>query len=176
MKQTPDASIIASTSSIYLRKLCLEDAEFIWDLTNQKAWLENIGDRNIHSIKDAQRFLNKGPMQAYKTHNYGLYIIVKQGSHEPIGVCGLVQRSYLNAPDLGFAISEKYYRKGYAFAASSLVLSNAFQVSQSSFIYAATKQGNTASQLLLTKLGFEKLQQALMISGEQLVLFKRSVV
>lgn len=176
MKQAPEALIIASTTNIYLRKLCLEDAQFILDLTNQKAWLENIGDRNIYSIKDARRFLKKGPMQAYKTHNFGLYLIAKQGSHEPIGVCGLIKRTYLNAPDLGFAISERYYRKGYAFEASRLVLSNALQVSQSSFIYAATKKGNTPSQLLLTKLGFKKLPQALVISDEQLVLFKRSVV
>ncbi|MGB3726319.1 MAG: GNAT family N-acetyltransferase [Glaciecola sp.] len=176
-KRTESKYWFAYNARIYLRKLVLDDAPFIQVLTNEPGWLEYIGDRNIHNVHDAERFLKQGPLRTYKTHGFGMYIIMDRFTHEPIGLCGLLQRSYLDAPDLGFAVSKVHWRNGYAYDAAELVLSNIHTLTKSDRVYASAKHQNTKSQSLLKKLGFRLLDEPLKIPSEPetFALFCKSV-
>ena len=148
--------IVASNKQIYLRKLQLNDAAFIHALLNQEAWLHYIGDRQIHSIADAQSYLKTGPLQSYEMHGFGLYLVVRTRDNRALGMSGFLQRSYLPAPDLGFAISEDYYRQGIGYEAGQLAMSLVGTLVNATCIYATVKEQNFASAALLTKLGFQR--------------------
>lgn len=176
-KHIDEVDIVATNGAVYLRKIRTSDACFIQDLTNQKGWLEQIGDKDIHSLNDAIQFIKDGPQNTYKRYGFGLYLIVCCQHHVPLGVCGLLKRSYLNAPDLGYAISEEYYRQGYAQMSCKLVLAILHKLTNAKFLYASTTKTNYASQKLLGKLGFS--QEGVLLSqdsAESLLLFKRDTV
>jgi ribosomal-protein-alanine N-acetyltransferase len=169
-------NVLVQNEHIYLRKLTLDDAEFILELTNEPGWLEQIGDKQIYSIKQAAHFIKSGPIQTYKRYGFGLYLIVLKRNSQPLGVCGLLKRSYLNAPDLGYAITQKAYRQGYAQMSCELVLTMVKDLNNVSYIYASTKPSNLASQNLLIKLGFVQ-EGALMSSSldDNLLLFMKDI-
>ena len=52
---------ILETDRLALRQLTLDDAEFFFELLNEPAWIQFIGDRNIRTIEDARAFLRAGP-------------------------------------------------------------------------------------------------------------------
>lgn len=149
-------AIVVQNDHIYLRKLNAKDARFILKLTNEEGWLTHIGDRNVHTIKQAEQFIRTGPMHTYKAYGFGLYLVVQKSSNKALGLCGLLKRSYLEAPDLGYAISEDYYRRGFAYMSCQLVLGILDQLTEARCIYASTAKNNIASQKLLKKLGFAK--------------------
>ena len=47
------------TDRLMLEKLRLDDYDFILSLVNTTGWIENIGDRNIHSKNEAIEYINK---------------------------------------------------------------------------------------------------------------------
>jgi RimJ/RimL family protein N-acetyltransferase len=146
--------ILAKNKQLYLRKVVKSDAAFLFNLLNQKNWLEYIGDRKIKTLKDAESYIKTGPTQSYKTHGFGLYLVVRLGDDCPVGLCGFLQRAYLKSPDLGFAISQDFYQQGYGYSAAVLALNMMKQMSDAKLIYATVKQTNVASMKLLQKLGF----------------------
>lgn len=71
---------------------------------------------------------------------------------------GLVQRDYLDAPDIGFAISEAYWGQGFAYESSLAVLKHARALKLNK-LYAIISPGNVASIKLIEKLGFGFVKQ-----------------
>lgn len=174
---TETSAFIAENTHVYLRQMNEKDADFILALTNERGWLEQIGDKHIHSIKQAKQFIRTGPMQTYRKYGFGLYLVVDKQSEKAVGVCGLLQRSYLAFPDLGYAISRQYQRQGFAFMSCQLVLNIVNQLTPATCIYASTKDGNIASQRLLQKLGFERDGGLIgQLPEENLLLFRKDIV
>jgi RimJ/RimL family protein N-acetyltransferase len=144
-----------------LRKLSVNDAEFIFDLVNQPSWLKYIGDRNVHSIEDAVGYIEKGPMTMYQQYGFGLFLVQLRENEMPIGLCGILKRDTLEHPDIGFAFLPSIWGKGYAFEAAHATLQYAKEVHQFEQVLAITTQDNMSSIKLLNKLGmqFERLIQ-----------------
>ena len=147
-------NIIAVGKRVYLRELNEDDAPFMHDLMNQRKWLDFIGDRGISSLAKAKAHIESGPCLSYQVNGFGLYLVVGSDNEQSIGVCGLLKRTYLDAPDLGFAISERYYQRGFGYEAAELVLQVANKLTGASCIYASVNKVNLASCSLLEKLGF----------------------
>jgi len=53
------------TERLTLRPLTTGDAAFILELVNDPDWLRNIGDRNVHTLADAERYITNSPMAKY---------------------------------------------------------------------------------------------------------------
>jgi len=148
---------ILETERLSLRRLNLDDAAFIVELVNEPAWLEFIGDKNVHSLDDARKYILNGPMDMYERLGFGLYLVeLKQGS--AIGICGLIKREGLDDVDIGFALLSCFSGQGYALEAAQAVMKYGKNVLQLQRIVAITKPANEKSIRLLTKLGlhFEK--------------------
>ena len=47
------------TDRLTLDKITMDDHDFILSIVNSKGWIENIGDRNIHSKDEAIEYINK---------------------------------------------------------------------------------------------------------------------
>lgn len=148
--------IVISTSRLHVTQLSEElDASFILQLVNTPGWIRHIGDRNIHSVQDAEQYIVNGPVASYAKYGYGLWLIKRIEDDEPIGLCGLVKREYLPHPDLGYALLPQYEGQGYAIEAATAVVHHAQQVLSIPVIAAITTDDNVRSLRLLFKLGFD---------------------
>jgi RimJ/RimL family protein N-acetyltransferase len=145
---------ILSTERLILQEATLKDAAFILALVNSPSWLAFIGDRGIKTLVAAKNYIQKSLIDSYAQNGFGLYKVSLKASGEPIGICGFLQRDYLDYPDLGFATLPKYEGKGYTYEAAKACL--VYAKSQLSFttILAVTTAENTKSKNLLTKLEF----------------------
>ena len=91
--------LITETRRLKIRQLTRDDAAFIFELVNQPAWIVHIGDKNVHSLTDAENYIIKGPVSMYTEYGYGLYLVELTSDTKPIGICGLIQRENLPAGD-----------------------------------------------------------------------------
>lgn len=147
---------IITADRLSLRRLALSDVEFVIELVNDPDWLRNIGDKQVHCVADAERYLTNGPMALYAKHGVGLWAVVLQGASEPMGMCGLVKRDALEDFDLGFAFLPAYRGQGFALEAARGVLGFVRDELKLKRLAAIVNPDNTSSVKLLEKLGFER--------------------
>ena len=165
---------ILETERLKLRKIVVEDAEFIHGLMNDPAYLEYIGDKGVKTVADAERFLEERAIKSYDDNGFGHYIDELKSDRTPIGTCGYVKRDELDEPDIGFAFLPEFRKRGYALESAKAVLE--FGIDELGFkkLSAITTQHNERSGLLLEKLGFSFDRLISMPNGDELRLFKFS--
>ena len=151
------AGPILETARLSLHELSADDAgdvAFIYRLLNEPSFLENIGDRGVHSPEDARGYLRKGPMASYANHGFGLYRVQVKASGATAGLCGLVKRATLQDADLGYALLPEFCGLGYAVEAARAVLAEARARLHIDRIVAITDPRNAGSIRVLQKLDF----------------------
>ncbi|MEN3328456.1 MAG: hypothetical protein V7638_3263 [Acidobacteriota bacterium] len=165
---------VLETERLSLRKLTVDDAEFILTLLNEPSFLRYIGDRKVRNLDDAQQYILNGPVASYQRHGFGLNCVELRESQTPIGMCGLLKREELPDPDIGFALLPDFWNKGFAYEAAEAVLRDARGRLNVQRILAITSLDNDASIKLLERLGF-RFEEIVQLSpnGEQLRLFSR---
>ena len=151
--------IVCETARLRLRHLLDSDAPFILALLNEPDFIRNIGDREVRTAEDARRYIQHGPTASYSQHGFGLWLVELRDSGDPIGICGLLKRDYLEHPDLGFALLPAFERRGFAYEAAHAVLNEAFSVMKFQKVLAISLPENLASIRLLKRLGFEYRDQ-----------------
>lgn len=159
------------TERLRLRKFTLMDASFIYKLMNTEGWLQNIGDRKIRSVMDAENYIQANYLNVYKKYGYGPYLVSLKKTGEPIGSAGLYKRDNLDYPDIGYAFLPEFWNKGFAYEAASAVLKYASEELNISKILAFTLKENSNSIKLLKKLGLSEAGNYTYQDGEELVLF-----
>jgi RimJ/RimL family protein N-acetyltransferase len=149
---------VTTTDRLVLRWLTEEDAGFILELTNDPDWLRHIGDRGIRTLDDARKYIATGPAAGY-ARGGGLWAVELKESGAPIGICGLINRDWLEDVDVGFAFLPRYRGKGYAREAAAGTLAHARSALGLTRIAAIVSPENEASIRLLTQLGlgFERM-------------------
>lgn len=135
-----------------MRKVNHHDAPFIMELVNNPSWIQYIGDRGVKNEGDALAYISNSLQKSYEVNNHGLLVMEKKEDCRPVGLCGLLQREYLDYPDLGFAIHPRFAKLGYTEEACRAVLDKA--KTEFETIYAITTKENDTSRYLLQKLGF----------------------
>lgn len=142
------------TDRLILRRFTPDDAAFVYALYNEPSFLRFIGDRGVHDLTAARAYIESGPLASYERHGFGLYVVERKGGGERMGVCGLLRRDMLDAPDLGFAFLPAYWSQGYAGESARAVLTFARSTLGLERILAITSPDNIASITLLGNLGF----------------------
>ena len=99
---------VLETPRLILRRLTLDDAEFIFRLVNDPSWLRFIGDKNVHNLDDARRYLREGPLDMYQRYGFGMYRVEEREGGTPAGMCGLIKRDTLPDVDVGYAFSRSF--------------------------------------------------------------------
>ncbi len=148
-------SAILHTPRLTISKFTVADAPFILELVNTFTWIRFIGDRNIHTLTEAEAYVLNGPMASYEKHGFGLYRVALTMTGQPIGMCGILKRATLDMPDVGYALLPAYEGKGYAYEAASAVMDHAFNELGLPQVAAITDPSNQRSIALLEKLNFE---------------------
>lgn len=145
---------IIETDRLAIRELTFDDAEFIFSLVNQPAFLQFIGDKGVRTLADARDYIRNVPMASYERYGFGSFCVTLKESGTPIGMSGLIKRDALDRPDIGFAILPDYWRQGFAFEAAQAVVDYARNVHRLDRISGIVNPENEASIGLLTRLGF----------------------
>jgi [ribosomal protein S5]-alanine N-acetyltransferase len=107
-------SYILRSHRLALRHFTLADAPFILTLLNDPSWLRYIGDRNVHSLQDAERYLRDGPFAMQATHGHSLWAVTLADTDAAIGMCGLLKRDSLASADVGYAFLPEWRGQGFA--------------------------------------------------------------
>ncbi|MEM8601922.1 MAG: GNAT family N-acetyltransferase [Bacteroidota bacterium] len=146
--------VVLTTERLTLRHLTEADAPFLLRLLNEPSFLRFIGDRGVRTEADAQDYLRTGLWARYADLGHGLYAVERQTDGVPLGICGLLKRDTLDAPDLGFALVQEYWGQGYAHEAARAILDNEVPTLGLGRVLAITVPDNVASIALLERLGF----------------------
>ncbi len=163
---------VIETERLILRRLTVDDDEFILELLNDPAWLRFIGDKGVRTLDDAREYILKGPVAMYERLGFGLYLTELKDEGVPIGVCGLIKRDYLKDVDIGFAFLPRFRREGYGYESASAVMSYGKRALGLNRLAAITSPDNYDSAGLLEKLGFHfEGMIKLSVDGEEVRLF-----
>jgi ribosomal-protein-alanine N-acetyltransferase len=162
---------VLQTERLGLRHLESADAPFIVELLNEPSWLKYIGDKAVRTVRDAQRYIEDGPVAMYARLGFGLYLVELKERSESLGVCGLIKRDTLPDVDLGFALLSRFWGNGYAYESAAAVVSYAKRHLRMDRIVAITTPTNVASGKLLLKLGFALEHSKFPIGGDDLMLY-----
>ena len=147
---------IIETDRVTLKEAKLEDADFFFELLNSPNWIRFIGDRSIRSRRDAENYIESSLIKSYRENGFGLYLMSLKSEDTPIGICGLLQRTYLDQPDIGFAVLSVYEGKGYTLEAAEAIIDWGSKKFKLEGIYAITTHSNIRSQRLLKRLGMKE--------------------
>lgn len=158
--------IVIETERLHLRLLTEQDASFVYHLYNSPGFLNFIGDKGLRCELDAANYLHDKLIPSYINQGFGLYCVERKRDACLLGVCGLVQRDFLDGVDLGYGFLPQFYGEGYAHESSLAVVKYARQRLKLANLLAITQSNNVASIKLLKKLGFEfiKVQDILSTS------------
>ena len=150
---------ILETDRLILREFTLDDVAFIYELLNEPAWIQFIGNRNIHTLEDARKYLSDRVMAGYEKNGFGFWAIDLKDTEKTIGMCGLIKRPGLDDVDIGYALLSSYWSKGYAVEAAQATKDYAQNKLGLKRLVAIVDPTNPGSIRVLEKIGmkFEKM-------------------
>ena len=146
--------MILETQRLVLRRLTLDepDAAFMLRLVNDPAWLANIGDRNVRTLDDSRRYIQK-TLDMYDRLGFGSWVAQLKATGEPIGTCGLVKRDAIEDVEIGYALLPEFRGKGLAVEAARGVVSYAWDVLRLPRVAAIVTPTNADSIRVLERIG-----------------------
>jgi ribosomal-protein-alanine N-acetyltransferase len=159
-------SYVLHTERLRLRELDLADAPFVLELLTDPLWLRFIGDRGVHDIASACRYLTTGPLDMYQRLGFGLWLVERRSDAASIGMCGLLKRDTLEQPDLGFALLAQWRGQRYAREAAAATLTHAHTQLAMPRVLAITSPDNTASADVLRDIGM-RFERCVRLKGEE---------
>lgn len=154
------------TDRLGVRKITQKDTAFITAILNSSGWLRFIGNRNVKTVKQAKKYIKEGPVKSYHDNGYGLWLVIRKEDGAAMGMCGILNRTNLSTPDIGFAFLPQFNGQGYAFEAAAATLAYAKEQLNIPVISAITLPDNKQSIKLLEKLGFKYIE-TIYLNGEK---------
>jgi [ribosomal protein S5]-alanine N-acetyltransferase len=147
--------LVLRSDRLELREFDLGDDEFVLRLLNDASFLRFIGDKGVRTLEDARAYITQGPMESYRQHGYGLYLVTLRTDGTPIGMCGLVKREGLEDADVGFAFLPQFHSRGYASESAAAVLDYGRRRLELERIVAIAAPDNLASIAVLERIGLK---------------------
>lgn len=157
---------LLTTSRLILDLASIKDAPFLFKLMNEPSYIRNIGDRNIKTTADAENFIKDKLLKSYKDNGYGYYIIKLKDSLQPIGICGLVNRTEMGFIDIGYALLPEFWSNGFAYEATKGLYDHARKEFNIDTIVAITEPQNIKSIALIKKLGMSYIKNVKLPNDE----------
>jgi len=155
----PRSSRQIETDRLTLRWFTEDDAGLMLSVWNDPAFVRYVGDRGIRTPDEARKALKAGALAMYADYGYGPYRVALTDGDEPLGICGLFKRDYLDDPDIGFGLLPEYCRNGYAYEAAAAVIDDARSNIRLPRLTAIVSPENRASIGLIDKLGMSFVER-----------------
>lgn len=154
-----------NTERLFLRPINQTDAEFMLELMNTDGWINNIGNRQINSTNDALTYIDK----ITTTNGFYYHVFELKSTQKPIGVLTFLYRTGETIPDIGFATLPAYQKMGLTFEAAQAYLTQLQKLKPTQQVAGITLPSNTASQVLLQKLGLVLVDEIQTSTNEKLL-------
>lgn len=151
------------TDRLRLRPPTADDAPFILSLLNEPGFLESIGDRNVRTLEQAEAYIAAAPLFDVSA-GLGFNVVEVRETGEALGLCGLVKREVLDAPDVGYAVLARAWGQGYAQEAAAATLAHARDDLGFQRVVAITGPENAGSRRVLEQIGM-RLEAVLRLPG-----------
>jgi len=145
-----------------MRLLTDDDALMILKLLNEPSFLKNIGDKEVKNLESAKKYIKEGPLHIQRTLGFSMYCCQLKSTGEAIGLSGLIKRTGIEHPEIGFAFLSEYCQQGYGFESAKAAIKHASQELFISKLQAICNPDNNASIALLEKLNFNFIKQLLL--------------
>lgn len=158
---------------LLIRPTLEQDAELIYKLMNTPKFIKYVGDRELNSIEDAEKYIKDKMLPQLNTHGYSNYSLITKSDGTKVGTCRLYDRDGVDGIDIGFGLLTQYEGQGYAYEAASRLIKVAIEEFEIEEIKGITSKENISSQQLLEKLGLEVVgTTTLPNDNEELLLYK----
>lgn len=146
------------TERLILRKLEDKDDERMFLMDSDPEVMKYLGTP-VKSKEESGEII-KMIQKQYEENGVGRLAVVEKASGLMIGWCGLKLlkkpiNDHVETLDLGYRFIPEFWGKGYAWEAATATLEYGFNDLKAETIYAYADAGNTGSNYILTKLGFE---------------------
>lgn len=143
-----------TTERLVLRQIIPDDANELFATFSDEAVMEYYGDESHRSLEDSHDLIRR--QQGWYTRREGIrWGITQRGEDAVIGSCGFVNfDEERRRAEVGYELRQAYWRQGIMREALTAILSLAFELMELHRIEALTDGRNSASQGLLTSLGF----------------------
>ncbi|HEX5461715.1 MAG TPA: GNAT family N-acetyltransferase [Steroidobacteraceae bacterium] len=150
---------VIETARLRLREMADDDAPFILEVLTDPDFVANVGDRGVHELAGARRYILEGPGASYGKYGFGLYLVERLADRAPLGICGLLRRDTHPDAEIGFAFVPRARGHGYALEAAQATLSFARRTLGLTRIVALAKPDNQPSIRILESIGlrFERM-------------------
>lgn len=163
------------TERLQLQPTSKKDAPFLLELLNTPKWIQNIGDRQVKTIAQAEQYIAERMEPQVARLGFGNFTLIRKEDGQKVGTCGLYDREGLEGVDIGFALLPAYEGQGYAFEAAQKLLEMAEEEWQLGIVKGITLKENTSSRRLLEKLGLTFKEYVKLPNDEaQLMLYSRT--
>jgi ribosomal-protein-alanine N-acetyltransferase len=151
--------IIIETERLLLRRLVEADAAFVLALLTDPEFLAQVGDRGVHDLQSAQRYVREGPGASYARYGFGLNVMQLKRTAAAVGLCGLLRRDSHPDVEIGFALLPHARGAGLALEAAAATLSWGLSTLALTRIVALTAPDNVPSMRILERIGlrFERM-------------------
>lgn len=158
--------MILTTERLIIRQLTLKDCSFFFELVNDPAWIQNIGDRNVKTLQDAEDYLNDRIIPPYNDLGFGFYAVVDKETKTILGISGFIKRDELEHVDVGFAFLPQGRGKGYAFESTQALMDYGKKTLGFTTILGIANNENKRSHRLLEKIGL-RFQRYIQLYNEE---------
>lgn len=143
------------TERLILKPAALEDADFFLKLYNLPSFIKFIGDKNLRTKEDAEKYITNRFLPQIDKLGFGNYVVIHKELNEKIGAVGVFIREGIDVPDIGFSFFPDFEGKGYAYESAV----NLMEIIKTEFgvekLSAMTSDENISSQKLIERLGLQ---------------------
>ncbi len=146
--------IIAETPRLRLRLPSPQDTGFVLELLTDPAFRANVGDRGVHDLDSAARYIEQGPGASYVQHGFCMNVVEHKETGRALGLCGLLRRDSHPDVEIGFAMLPAGRGQGYASEAAAAAMRLGLEHFGLKRIVAITAPDNRDSIRILERLGF----------------------
>lgn len=157
-----------TTPRTLIRAAVISDAKFFLELMTSKGWLDNIGDRGVYTLADAEAHIQNNVFSSYRDNGFGMYVICDLDGNA-IGSAGFIDRPSLEHVDIGYALLPNAAGQGFAIEACKRVYEYGVKQLGIDPIVAITAPENKRSANVLLKLGFHRLEDITLADSGELV-------
>lgn len=150
--------LVLTTERLRLRWFAPGDETYVLEQLQQDSWKLNINDPGVRDLAAAKFWMDEKLIRLYWGKGLGLWAVERSSDGALVGMCGILQRDYLPAPDIGYALLPRFWGQGYAREAAKACLDYAREVLGEPQLMASTAPANDASGRLLEGLGLRYLE------------------
>lgn len=147
MKQT-----VLETSRLQLREMNLSDMESLSSILRDERVM--YAYNGAFGEEETLMWMQK-QIRRYKDFGFGLWAVVKKGTREMIGQCGITMQEYkdMQVPEIGYLLAYEHWHNGYATEAAAACREYGFETLHFEALYSIIRDTNLASQKVALRNG-----------------------